>query len=131
MHPPQFRLGCFGLVAIALFLGTFVWIFMRISDSDHAPEMKTDRHHHGEEIGSAFTTMDAQLIRAKEKGQKVTSIYLEGSPAPLMGQWSIQEAGYDVVVLDGPSGIFTFKIEVIAGLQVERAKKSVQLPVEK
>lgn len=131
MTHPQHRVGCFGLVAIVLFLLTFMWVFLRVSGPDHEPGKKIDRLHDGEAIGPEFTTMDMQLAIAKEKGKRVTLIHLEGNPTPLVGQWSVQEVGFDVVVLDGPSGVLTLKIEAIVGVQVEDVKKSPEPQVEK
>lgn len=134
MNPPQNRMGCYGLVAIMLFLYLLIWSFLRVSGPsvpDHVPGKKIDRLHSEEEIGPEFTTMDAQLALAKEKRQKVTSIYLEGTPTPLIGQWSVQEVGFDVVVLNDPAGVLTLKIESIVGIQVKEVKKPSEPPVEK
>jgi hypothetical protein len=53
------------------------------------------------------------------------------SGCPLSGRWSVQDVGYDVVVLDGPSGALTLKIEAIVGVQVEEVKKPPEPQVEK
>ena len=49
----------------------------------------------------------------------------------MVGQWSVQEVGFDVVVLNDPAGVLTLKIEAIVGVQVEEVKKPVDSQVEK
>jgi len=115
-------MGCIGLVIIAMFLGTFAWIFFRITESDLLHEEHRVRSAQDEAVDPEFTTMEFQLVVAKEKNQKVTQIRLESTPVPLEGLWSVKEVGYDVALFDGPSGVLTLRIKKIVGIQVSPVK---------
>lgn len=124
MSETKRSLGCLGFILVALFLGAFVLVIFRMTEADLLRDEHMARSARGEGIGPEFTTMDAQLQQAYDQKRQVTLIHLEGALAPLVGQWSVKELGYDVVVLDGPSGVLTLRIEAIVGVQVEPAKEA-------
>lgn len=126
MFYPQNRLGCLGLIAVAMFLLTFSYLFTyegraeaeRLAQEEHAAAVARHAKHAEGPIGPEFTTMDAQLSQAKEEKRKVTQVHLEGASAPLDGSWDVKEVGYDVVLLDGSGGALTLRTEQIVGVRI-------------
>lgn len=134
MAYPQNRMGCLGLIAIAMFLLTFSYLFTyerraeaeKLAQEERAAELARKAKHSEGAIGPEFTTMDAQLSQAKEEKRKVTQVHLEGASAPLDGSWDVKEVGYDVVLLDGAGGALTLRTEQIVGVRTAPISTTIE-----
>ena len=124
-------LGCTGLLVIAMFLVTASFIVYRVTSEEiRESDKKLSQQEQdqerlikhleatGEPIGPEFTTMDDQLSQAKEAGSKITEFRMEGIPEAIKGPWVVKDVGYDVVVLEGPAGLMTIRMESIVGILV-------------
>lgn len=118
-------LGCLGLIAVALVVGSITLIFYRVTEVIGSHE--TARSDRDDPVAPEFITINSQLEIAKAQGRKVTHIILEGAAQPLIGQWSIDVVGDEVVVLAGESGVLTVRIDVIVGMQT--GQKELKMPV--
>ena len=126
MSDSKNSLGCLGLIAVAMFLLTFAYLFTyerqaeaeKLAQEEHAAELARRAKHAEDPIGPEFTTMDDQLGLAKEAGSKITEFRMEGIPEAIKGPWVVKDVGYDVVVLEGSAGLMTIRMESIVGILV-------------
>ncbi len=122
------------LIIVGLFLGTFAWIFYRITEMEMNPGRDAIPW---KDLGPGSATMESQLHAIKLAEKRITAIHLAGVPTAFIGVWEITEVGYDVVLLTNASGPWTVRIDAIISLQegqialpVEAAPKSGAAPVE-
>lgn len=122
------------LIMVGLFLGTFAWIFYRITEMEMNPGRDAIPW---EELGPGSSTMESRLHAIKQAGRRITEVHLAGVPTAFTGVWEISEVGYDVVLLTNASGPWTVRIDAIVSLKegliplpVEAAPKAGAAPVE-
>lgn len=123
MSDPKRAGGCMAVIIVGLFLGTFAWIFHRITEMEMNPRRESIPW---EDLGPGSTTMESRLHAIKQAGTRITAIHLAGVPTAFIGVWEITEVGYDVVLLTDASGPWTVRIDAIISLK----EGPIALPVE-
>lgn len=122
------------MILVGLFLGTFVWIFYRITEMEMNPGREAIPWA---DLGPGSTTMESRLHALKLAGKRITEVYVAGVPTAFVGVWEITEVGYDVVILTNAGGPWTVRIDAIVSMKegqiplpVEAAPKSGATPAE-
>jgi hypothetical protein len=117
--------GCMAVIIVGLFLGTFAWIFYRITEMEMNPGRESIPWA---DLGPGFATMESRLHALKAAGKRITEVYVAGVPTAFTGVWEITEVGFDVVILTNASGPWTLRMDAIISLKEGQLPTSVEAP---
>ncbi len=116
MNDDKRTMGCFGMVVVILFLGTFAWTVHRFTSIDLAPAVRP-----AWDLDPGTVTLEDQLAKMVGKPQKITQVRLVDVPTPVEGTWEVESVGADAVVLTGAAGKWFVRCDRLVGFLVVEA----------